>query len=205
MDTLIAHEQDGARQSRRGSSQPEGDCRLRRAIGVVAGRQGSRDTAVRPAGRSRSGDSRRVDREDPPARSWRARFDHRYRWRRLRDGVAGRRACRRVTAQRGQRHREVRARDLSRACPGDRAAAEGRARLRRAGCSRAGHADRRAARHRVRIGVRTLPAMRLESVGYGAGDKDFPGHAERASGFWSGRRTSRDRTGRRPRDARSTT
>ncbi len=49
-----------------------------------------------------------------------------------------------------------------------------------------------------------LPAMRLESVGYGAGDKDFPG-TPTSSGFWSGRRTIRARTVSSSSRPRSTT
>ena len=57
---------------------------------------------------------------------------------------------------------------------GDGQAARRRAGLQRRGAEGAGHADRRADRDDVRAAFGPIPAMSIERVGYGAGDRDDP-------------------------------
>ena len=72
------------------ASQSAGDLRADRRVGAVGGGPRSREGAVPAAGGSRSGDSPDAGREGAPARSRRARFDHRHRRRRVRAGVVRR-------------------------------------------------------------------------------------------------------------------
>ena len=79
-----------------------------------------------------------------------------------------------VAAQRRQRHRPVGARRLSGAGAGDAALLEGAPIYAGPQTGRAGHADRRAARHRaMRRSSAPMPPMRVRQIGYGAGTRDF--------------------------------
>ena len=80
-----------------------------------------------------------------------------------------------VAAERRRRHGALRARRLPGAGAGDGAAAEGRAGVRQRHVG-AGDADGRAARHRLRAGVRAAAGRcSIEQIGYGAGDRDPKG------------------------------
>ena len=104
------------------------DLRADRPLGAVAG--GARRARRRcfSGWRGRSGDSPDAGREGPPARSRRARLDHRHRRRRVRARVGRRRPHRLLAAERRRRHGAVGARPVSGAGAGDGEAARRRAR-----------------------------------------------------------------------------
>ena len=104
-----------------------------RAFGAVGVGTGAGGGAVPPAGRSRSGDSRRAARARAPARGRRPRLDRRHRRRRVRHRVVRRRPHRRLADERRQRDVDCAHGTLPGAGAGDRAPAAGRARSIRPG------------------------------------------------------------------------
>ena len=169
-------------------------------------RPGSRGPPVRAARRGGSRDPRHADRAGPPARGRRARLDHRHRRRRVRLRVVRHRRRRVVAAERRRRNGDVRARRLSGAGARDGAAAARRAGLRQRHI-RAGHADRRAARHRLRAG-RSARCRRCASSGSATAPAIAIRRTRRtccASSAASGRTAAADRVASCKSSARSTT
>ena len=80
--------------------QPGGDQLAHRPIGLFGTREGARQGALPSAGRGRSGDPSDSDRQDSPARSRRARLDHRHRRRGVRDRMVPRRSHRQLAVER---------------------------------------------------------------------------------------------------------
>ncbi len=186
--------------------QPAGDPRADRPLGAVAGRARSREGAVSAAGRSRGAHSPDAGRAGAPARSRRARLDHRHRRRRVRDGVGRGRPRRLLAAERRRRHGAVGARPLSGAGAGDADAARRCADLQRHGPEGTGHADRCADRHGVRAVVRSDAGDVDRADRLRRGQPRQPRHAERAPDPDRPRRgAARGRARRRSSNARSTT
>ena len=152
------------------------------AVRVVGRGAGTGSPSVRAARRGRSRDPRHADRARPPARGRRPRLDHRHRRRRVRasSGSASTTSSSSpLNVGGGTVH--VRARRVSRAGAGDGAAARRRA-VYGNGHDGAGDADRRAARDGLRARVRAAAGDDASTqIGYGAGDRDPEGHAERAA------------------------
>ena len=154
----------------------EVDLRADRPLGALAGRAHAGEGAVPAARRSRSGDSSDAAREGPSPRGRRARLDHRHRRRGVRARVGRRRSDRLLAAERRRRHGPVGARPVPGAGAGDAQAARRCAGLQRRRPEGAGDADRRADRHELcRRRSARFPRWSLETVGYGAGDRDNPG------------------------------
>ncbi len=182
------------------ASEPAGDLRAHRHVGAVGRRTRPGEGAVSAAGRGRGGDSPDAGRAGAPARGRRARLDHRHRRRRVRARVGWRRSDRLLAAQRRRRHGASRRTGVFPVpAPATVKLLGERADLRRRGPEGAGHADRRADRDGVRRrrSARFRP-MTIERVGYGAGDRDDPGHAERPARAHRPRRpTAAERRARR--------
>ena len=167
----------------------------------------ARQGAVPATGGGRSRHPSDAGRAGASARGRRARLDHRHRRRRVRAGVGRRRPHRLLAAQRRRRHGAVGARHASCAGAGDASGCSGTRRStavrsrrswsrRPVRCSRQSYAER----------FGPLPAMTIERIGYGAGERDIPGTPNVLRVF-IGRATDRSRTasGSSSSSARSTT
>ena len=106
-----AHEHD---HSHHAAPQPAGDLHADRPVGAVRRRPRPREGAVSAAGRGGGRDPPDAGRAGPPARSRRARLDHRHRRRGVRARVGRRRPHRLLAAERRRRHGAIRRTDCFR-------------------------------------------------------------------------------------------